>query len=62
MFSICQNYIKVNDDLFLVKRTFSEESIKNVELVKEWLGADAVYKKDALLYFCIKIHEAEILN
>ena len=62
MFSICQNYIKVNDDLFLIKRTFSEESVKNVELVKEWLEADAVYKKDAILYFCIKINEAEILN
>jgi hypothetical protein len=62
MFSICKNFIKVQDDLFLVKRTFKEESVKDVEGIKQWLGVDAVYKKDALLYFCIKIDEAEVLN
>ena len=62
MFSICKNFIKVQDDLFLVKRTFKEESVLDVEGVKQWLGVDSVYKKDAILYFCIKIDEAEVLN
>lgn len=62
MFSICKNFIKVNDDLFLVKRVLFEDRIKDLEGIKHWLGADAVYKKDNLLYFCIKIDELEIVN
>lgn len=62
MFSICQHFIKVQEDLFLVKRTFKEEIVKDVEGVKQWLGVDSVYKKDGTLYFCIKIDEAEVLN
>jgi hypothetical protein len=62
MFSICKNFIKVNDDLFLVKRVLFEDRIKDLEGIKQWLGVDAVYKKDNLLYFCIKIDELEIVN
>jgi hypothetical protein len=62
MFSICKNFIKVNDDLFLVKRVLFEDRIKDLEGIKQWLGADSVYKKDNLLYFCIKIDELEIVN
>ena len=62
MFSICKNFIKINDDLFLVKRVLFEDLIKDLEGIKQWLGADSVYKKDNLLYFCIKIDELEIVN
>ena len=62
MFSICQHFIKVQEDLFLVKRTFKEEIVRDVEGIKQWLGVDSVYKKDGILYFCIKIDEAEVLN
>lgn len=31
-------------------------------MVKEWLRADAIYKRDQMLYFCEKIEELEILN
>jgi hypothetical protein len=62
MFSICKNFIKVNDDLFLVKRVLFEDRIKDIEGIKQWLGVDAVYKKDNLLYFCTKIDELEIVN
>jgi hypothetical protein len=60
MFSICKNFIKVNEDLFLIKRVFKEESIKNVDLAKELLYSDHVFKKENLMYFCEKIHELEI--
>jgi hypothetical protein len=62
MFSICKNFIKINDDLFLVKRVLFEDRIKDLEGIKQWLGTDSVYKKDNLLYFCIKIDELEIVN
>lgn len=64
MFSICSNYIKINDDLFLIKRTLKEEFMhgKELEPFKIWFGVDAVFKKDGLLYFCIKINELEVIN
>jgi hypothetical protein len=60
MFSICKNFIKVNEDLFLIKRVFKEEYVKNVDLAKELLYSDHVFKKESLMYFCEKIHELEI--
>lgn len=62
MFSICKNFIKVNEDLYLVIRPFNEERVADIESIKKWLGADAVFKRDNLLYFCTKIEELEIIN
>jgi hypothetical protein len=66
MFSICKNFIKVNDSLFQVVKQFAEDKVSepevNVENIKQWLGADTTFKKDGMLYFCIKIEEPEIIN
>jgi hypothetical protein len=62
MFSICKNFIKVNDDLYLVIKPYNEERVNDIEAVKKLLGADSVFKKDNLLYFCTKIEELEIIN
>jgi hypothetical protein len=66
MFSICKNFIKVNQDLFQVLRQYAEDRVNNpevnVENIKQWLGADTAFKKDGMLYFCIKIEEPEIIN
>lgn len=62
MFSICKNFIKINEDLFIVKRVFYEEKVKDIEPIKKWLDVDAVFKKENLLYFCIKVPELEIIN
>ena len=66
MFSICKNFIKVNQDLFEVLRQYAEDRVNNpevnVENIKQWLGADTTFKKDGMLYFCIKIEEPEIIN
>ncbi len=66
MFSICKNFIKVNQDLFQVLRQYAEDRVNNpevnVENIKQWLGADTTFKKDGMLYFCIKIEELEIIN
>ena len=50
--------------MFQVKRIFKEEFMqgKDLEALKIWFGVDAVFKKDDLLYFCIKINELEVLN
>jgi hypothetical protein len=62
MFQRCTNFIKVNDELFQVVRTFPEERIKDYNLVKEWLGAESVFKREGLLFFCIKIIDLEVVN
>ena len=66
MFSICKNFIKVNEDLFQVVKQIPEDRIDNpeteVNVIKNRLGADTAFKKDGMLYFCIKIEELEIIN
>jgi len=66
MFSICKNFIKVNDDLFQVVKQIPEDRIDNpeteVNAIKNRLRADTAFKKDGMLYFCIKIEELEIIN
>jgi len=64
MFQLHRNFIKINDDLFEVKRTLKEEFVdqKNLEDFKVWYGVEAVFKKDGLLYFCVKINELEIVD
>ena len=62
MFTICKNFIKVDDSLFKVIRVFREDRVLNVELIKEWLGAIAIYKKDGFFYFCEKVEDLEIIN
>jgi hypothetical protein len=64
MFQLHRNFLKINDDLFEVKKTLKEEFLdgKNLDDFKIWYGVEAVFKKDGLLYFCVKINELEILN
>lgn len=64
MFQLHRNFLKINDDLFEVKKTLKEEFMdgKNLDDFKIWFGVEAVFKKDGLLYFCVKINELEILN
>ena len=64
MFSIPINFININGDLFQIKRVLKEEFVdgKDLDTLKIWFGVDAVFKKDAALYFCVKINELEIVN
>lgn len=62
MLSICKNYIKVNDSLYQIKRAWPEERIKNVDLIKEWLNTDTVFRRDNVMYFCQIVEEAQIVT
>ena len=62
MFSIPTNFIKVNEELYKVVRTFKEEHVKNVDGLKELLHIDIVFRKDGLLYFCDTVQDLEIIN
>jgi hypothetical protein len=59
MFSISKSFIKVNDGLFEVLRTFAEDRVLNVDLVKDWLNAQIVFRKDGLYYFCKQVQDLE---
>jgi len=61
-FNITRNIIEVNDQLFEVKKTFKEESVKDPVGLKEFFGYDALFKKDGVLYFCNLIVEPEIVT
>jgi hypothetical protein len=64
MFQLHRNFIDINGDLFEVKKILREEFVngKNLDDFKIWYGVEGVFKKDGLLYFCIKINELEIVN
>jgi hypothetical protein len=62
MFSLCTQFITVQDSLYKIERVFDEHRVPDVELFKYWLSAETVFRKDGKLYFCNKIEEAEIVN
>lgn len=55
-------FIRHEDNLYILKRKFKEEYKPNIEAWKEQLGADKVLKKDGVLYFVELIPEAEIIE
>jgi hypothetical protein len=64
MFQLHRNFIDITGDLFEVKKILREEFVngKNLDDFKIWYGVEGVFKKDGLLYFCVKINELEIVN
>ncbi len=41
---------------------YEESYVKDVDLVKEWLDANSVFRKDGKLYFCDKIEDLELVE
>ena len=61
MFSLKRDFINWEGKIVEVKRAFPADRIKDVSLIKEWLGVDVVLRRDNLMYFCETIQEAEII-
>jgi len=62
MFSICKNFIKVNDRLFLVKKIYAEERILNLDLAKELFNTPHFFKNNDMFYFTEEIEELQIIT
>ena len=62
MFSISRNFIRVNDSLFEVIKSYPEGKVLNVDLIKEWLGTEITFKREGVFYFCNQISDLEIIN
>ena len=62
MFTISRKFIHVDDRLVEVVRDFPEDRVKDITSVKEWLNADTVLRNKGVLYFCVYVQEAEIIE
>ena len=62
MFSIKRDFIRWEDKIVEVKRSYPIDRVKDVSLIKEWLGVDVVLRRDNIMYFCETIQEAEIIE
>jgi hypothetical protein len=57
-----EQIIKVNDDLFLIKRITSEYYEQFASLWNEMSIEHKTFKKDGRMYFCERIEEAQIIE
>ena len=60
---IRNEFIKFNDNLYLIKEKYHEEKIRidKVQDLRELLGCDIVLKNNNILYYCDIVPEAEIV-
>lgn len=60
MFNLVRPVVDFQGTLFIIKRTIKESTINSefVQEYKEFIGADAVLKKEGMYYFVNKIEEA----
>lgn len=54
-------FLKFQDNLYIIKRILKEEYNPNIEAWKEHLGSDLVLKKEGILYFLESVPDLEIL-
>ena len=57
-----EQMIKVNDDLFLIKRTTNDLYERFASLWNEISINHKTFKKDGRMYFCELIEEAQIIE
>ena len=64
MFTIGKQVINWENNLYIIKRTLKETSIKEefVQEYKEFIYADTVLKKNGMYYFVVKIEEAQLVE
>lgn len=64
MFTISKQVVDWDGNLYIIKRTLKETSIKEefVQEYKEYIGADTVLKKNGIYYFAQKIEEAQLVE
>ena len=61
---IYRRYIQyINNRPYIVHATYPIDKIKDVSLVKEWLGVDSTFKdnRNGVYIFCEEIEDAKII-
>lgn len=57
-----EQIIKVNEDLFIIKRITSEYYEQFATIWNEMSEEHKTFKKDGRMYFCERIEEAQIIE
>jgi hypothetical protein len=60
MYAHSKYFIRHDNNLYELIRKFQEESVIDVNELKEFLHCDLVLRKDNYLYFCKQIEDAII--
>ena len=61
MTSLIKQFITFNGRLYLIRKIIKEEHKPIIDVWKEHLRADTVFKKDGLLYFVEIVEDLEII-
>jgi hypothetical protein len=64
MFTINKQVVNWDGNLYIIKRTLKETSIKEefVQEYKDYICADTALKKNGIYYFAQKIEEAQLIE
>ena len=62
MFSISRKFIHFSDSAYEIQYVFHDDSISSISELQSFLGCDIALRKDARIYFCTKVQEAEIVE
>jgi hypothetical protein len=57
-----EQYIRVQDELFLIKRTTGERYAQFAHIWNEMSSTHKTFKKDNRMYFCELIEEAQTIE
>jgi hypothetical protein len=57
-----RSMVRVHENIYELKRVFLQSSIKDVEVVKEWLGCTDAFYHDIYILFCSIIEDVEIVE
>lgn len=62
-FTLSKIYMEVEGDLYeILKELVEAKPGPPMEMWKEYLGADKIFRKDGMLYFVKQIEEAQIIK
>jgi len=61
-FLISREFIEIESTLYEILRKIREDHGPVIEVWREHLGADKVFKKDGFLFFCRTVEEAQIVE
>lgn len=64
MFTISKQVVDWDGNLYIIKRTLKEDTFPAdfAQEYKDYIGADVIFEKNGLYYFCQKIEEAQLVE
>lgn len=60
--TLSRQFISIEDELYEIIHTINEEKKPKIEMWKELLECEKVFRKEGFLFFCRKVEEAQIVT